>query len=447
MPMAGSSVGVVGGGVLGMTVALRLAQHGHEVTLLESAPAVGGLASPEATGGVTWDRFYHVMLLSDSHLVGLLDELGLAQRAHWRETRTGFYGDGRLHEMSSSLDFARFPLLSFAEKARLAATILHASRVRDPMPLEKEPVEQWLRRWSGDRVFERMWLPLLRSKLGENYRIASAAFLWAIIARLYAARRSGLKRELFGHVDGGYATVLRALARRLEEAGVKIRTGARVAEVRRSDGRSQVTLASADVLSFDNVVLTVPCPAVARICPDLHQDERGRLDAVVYQGIICGSFLLSRPLGGYYVTNIVDEGFPFTGVIEMTALVDPQTFGGRSLVYLPRYLPQNASAWEHDDQWHRAQFQAGLKRMYPDLRDEEVLASTISRARDVLAVTTLDYSTRCLPPLHTSQQGIYVVNSAQIAHGTLNVNETLALAERQSAALAAEWSGKALAAA
>lgn len=429
-----------------MTVALRLAQRGHDVTLLESAPATGGLASPESIGDVTWDRFYHVMLLSDSHLVGLLDELGLAHKAHWRETRTGFYGDGRLHEMSSSLDFARFPLLSFAEKARLAATILHASRVRDPMPLEKEPVEQWLRRWSGDRVFERMWLPLLRSKLGENYRIASAAFLWAIIARLYAARRSGLKRELFGHVEGGYGTILRALAARLEGAGVTVRTGARVREVRRVDGFTHVGLASGELLIFGNVVLTVPCSAVARICPGLGKDERDRLDAVVYQGIICGSFLLSRPLGGYYVTNIVDEGFPFTGVIEMTALVDPKTFGGRTLVYLPRYLPQNAAAWEHDDDWHRTQFLAGLKRMYPDLRDDEVVASNVSRARDVLAVTTLDYSSRCLPPLHTSQHGIYVVNSAQIAHGTLNVNETLALAERQAAALAAEWAKKALAA-
>ncbi len=447
MQMAATSVGVVGGGVLGMTVALRLAQRGHQVTLLESAPSTGGLASAEAIGDVTWDRFYHVMLLSDSHLVGLLDELGLGSKAHWRETRTGFYGDGRLHEMSSSLDFARFPLLTFAEKARLAATILHASRVRDPMPLEKQPVEHWLRRWSGDRVFERMWLPLLRSKLGENYRIASAAFLWAIIARLYAARRSGLKRELFGHVDGGYSTVLGALAGRLESAGVSVRTGARAEEVRRVDGRTRVRLGTGEALEFDNAVLTVPCPAVARLCPELTQEERDRLEAVVYQGIICGSFLLSRPLGGYYVTNIVDDGFPFTGVIEMTALVDPAALGGRTLVYLPRYLPQTAAAWNHDDEWHRSQFLDGLRRMYPDLRDEEVLASNVARSRDVLAVTTLDYSRRCLPPLHTSQPGVYVVNSAQIAHGTLNVNETLALAERQSAELAREWSGKARAAA
>ncbi|HEU4800691.1 MAG TPA: NAD(P)/FAD-dependent oxidoreductase [Gemmatimonadales bacterium] len=447
MRMAGSSVGVVGGGVLGMTVALRLAQQGHQVTLLESAPATGGLASPEAIGDATWDRFYHVMLLSDSHLVGLLDELGLQHRVHWRETRTGFYGDGRLHEMSSSLDFARFPLLTLAEKARLAATILHASRVRNPLPLEQEPVERWLRRWSGDRVFERMWLPLLRSKLGENYRIASAAFLWAIIARLYAARRSGLKRELFGHVDGGYATVLGALAGRLETVGVITRTSARVERVRRIGHRSALDLASGAALEFDHVVLTVPCPTVSRICPELSPAERERLSAVVYQGIICGSFLLSRPLGGYYVTNIVDEGFPFTGVIEMTTLVDPASFGGRTLVYLPRYLAQNASGWDQDDEWHRAQFLAGLQRMYPELREEHVLAARVSRARDVLAVTTLDYSRRCLPPLRTSLPGVYVVNSAQIAHGTLNVNETLALAERQAAALAAEWSGAALEAA
>ena len=447
MQTAGSSVGVVGGGVLGMTVALRLAQQGHQVTLLESAPATGGLASSEAIGDATWDRFYHVMLLSDRHLVGLLDELGLGQRAHWRETRTGFYGDGRLHEMSSSFDFARFPLLTLAEKARLAATILHASRVRNPLLLEQEPVEQWLRRWSGDRVFERMWLPLLRSKLGDNYRIASAAFLWAIIARLYAARRSGLKRELFGHVDGGYATILGALAGRLEATGVTTRTGARVERVRRQEHGTLLELAGGEALAFDRAVLTVPCPTVATICPELSPAERDRLAAVVYQGIICGSFLLSRPLGGYYVTNIVDEGFPFTGVIEMTALVDRARFGGRTLVYLPRYLAQNAPGWEQGDDWHRAQFFAGLRRMYPDLREEHVLASNVARSRDVLAVTTLDYSRRCLPPLRTSLPGVYVVNSAQIAHGTLNVNETLALAERQAEALAAEWAGEALAAA
>ena len=37
--------GVIGGGMLGLTLAHRLAQGGHEVTVLEGAPELGGLAS------------------------------------------------------------------------------------------------------------------------------------------------------------------------------------------------------------------------------------------------------------------------------------------------------------------------------------------------------------------------------------------------------------------
>ena len=79
--------------------------------------------------------------------------------------------------------------------------------------METLPVDQWLRRWSGRRTFERFWLPLLRAKLGDAYQQASAAFIWATIQRLYAARRTGLKKEMFGYVPGGYARIARPLRR------------------------------------------------------------------------------------------------------------------------------------------------------------------------------------------------------------------------------------------
>ena len=59
---------IVGGGMLGLTLARRLAQRGHQVTLFEAAPQLGGLASAWELGDVTWDRHYHVTLLSDAHL-------------------------------------------------------------------------------------------------------------------------------------------------------------------------------------------------------------------------------------------------------------------------------------------------------------------------------------------------------------------------------------------
>ena len=40
-----------------------------------------------------------------------------------------------------------------------------------------------------------------------------------------------------------------------------------------------------------------------------------------------------------------------------------------------------------------------------------------------------------MPPIATSVPGLYLLNSAHIVNGTLNVNETLALVDRGLAAL------------
>jgi protoporphyrinogen oxidase len=445
-------VGIVGGGMLGLGLALRLVDQGHRVTVFEAAPKLGGLTSADDIGGVTWDRFYHVTLLSDTYLRDLLQEIGLGDKLRWAVTRTGFFTDGRLVSMSTALDFLRFPPLGLLSKARLAWTILAASRVSDPAPLERVTAVEWLTRLSGRRTVERIWLPLLRSKLGQHCRDASAAFIWAIIARLYAARRSGLKREMFGYVEGGYATVLDHLRATAQARGVEIFCSQPASQVRGDSQGAEVHVGAAQpqrqtnggraeandgpVRRFDAVVLTVPCGHVAALCPQLTPVERARLEGVVYQGVVCPSLLLRRPLAGYYVTNITDAWVPFTGVIEMTALVDPATFGGHALVYLPRYLSQNDPTWQRSDASLVSESVEVLGRMYPGFRADDVVASRVARAREVQAISTLNYSRDLLPPLVTSAEHVYVINSAQIAYGTLNVNETLALAARQAVALA-----------
>ena len=426
-----------------MTLAKRLTAAGSRVTLIEAAPSTGGLATAARHGEYSWDRFYHVILLSDRHLHELLADLDLGDRLRWGTTRTGFYTDGRLYSLSSSLDFALFPPLSLIDKARLAGTILYASRVTDWRALEQMPASDWLERLSGKRVFQRMWLPLLRSKLGENYRLASASFIWAIIQRMYAARRSGLKQERFGYVDGGYALVLDRFQKHLDSLGVETLTSHPVSQVRQQDRGAEVHFTNGTSRSFDHVVLTVPCGRVAAMAPQLSAAEAERLQGVVYQGIACASLLLERPLADYYVTNITDDWVPFTGVIEMTTLVDRERFGGRSLVYLPRYLAQDDAFWTNTDAEIRELFVSALERMYPGFRREQVLAFQVSRVKEVLAVTTLRYTEERLPPLTTSLPDVSIVNSAQIANGTLNVNETIGLANTQAAILAARLRGTA----
>lgn len=424
---------VVGGGMLGMVLAWRLAQRGRTVTLREAAPHLGGLADSWRVGDVEWDRHYHVTLLSDLRLRSVLAELGLAERIRWVETKTGFFIDHRLHPFSTAVDFLRFPPLGLWNKLRFAWSIWHTSRIRDWQRLERMTVEAWLRSCAGNRTFERIWLPLLRAKLGDNYERASAAFIWATVSRLYAARRSGLAREMFGYVSGGYRTTVNALERALVAAGVTIQRNSPVREVastppgvaiRGSDG-SEV---------FDRVALTLPSPQLANLVPQWPEAERNRHATMPYQGICCASLVLKRSLSPYYVTNIADDRVPFTGVIEMTSLVDPRELGGRHLVYLPWYVPSDSAAFALDDDEIRRRFWAGLRVIHPTLAEEDLVAFQVSRARYVMPIPTIGFS-ETVPPRDTSIPGLHVVNSSQIVNGTLNVNEAVKLAEEA----AEEW--------
>ena len=430
--MSGRSWAVVGGGLLGATLALRLAEAGERATLYESTPELGGLASAWRLDDILWDRHYHVTLLSDGRTRNLLAELGVESDMRWVVTRTGCYADGKLYSVSNALEFLRFPPLRLVDRFRLGWTVLYASRVRDWERLEEIGVEDWLSRLSGHRAFDAFWRPLLRSKLGDNYRLASAAFIWAVIQRLYAARRSGMKREMFGYVPGGYARTLSGLAARLDEAGVEVHLGQRVEAVG-SQGRPFVRHAGGTE-HFDEVVVTVAAPVAARLVEGLPTGDLDALAGVRYQGIVCASLLLSRPLSPYYVTNITDEGFPFTGVIEMTALVDPAEFGGRHLVYLPCYVPSDDELLHASDEALRASLISGLRRMHPDFAEEQVLAFRVSRERYVLPIPTIGYSKR-LPAQDTGLPGVHIVNSAHIVNGTLNVNETIQLAESAASRL------------
>lgn len=421
--------GIVGGGFLGMTLASRLARAGRSVTLFEAQPALGGLAGAWQLGDVVWDRHYHVTSPADAYLLAMLRELDLERVMRWQTTRTGFYVDGRLLSLSNVVEFLRFPPLGIADKLRLGATIVHASRIKDWRHLEEISAVEWLTRWCGKRTVEKIWLPLLRAKLGDNADKASAAFIWAIVARMYAARRASGKREVFGFVPGGYAHVLERVGQRLADEGVRVELAQPVSRIAAGGYGIEVRLASGRSESFDNVVLTAAAPLCPRIVDGLTPFEIQRLASVEYQGIICASLLLRRPLAGYYVTNITDSWVPFTAVIEMSALVGTAAFGGRTLVYLPRYLPPDHADLALSDGEIKARFVEALARMYPHFRCDDVLAFRVSRVRHVFPISTLGYSTR-VPPLATSLPGLYLVNSSQIVNGTLNVNETLQLAHR-----------------
>jgi protoporphyrinogen oxidase len=420
---------IVGGGMMGMTLAWRMSRAGHRVTLIEAADQLGGLTSVWQLGNVCWEKHYHVILLSDTRLRKLLEEIGLADRLKWVETRTGFFTDGEMYSMSDTKEFLTFPPLGLIEKLRLGGTIFYASKIRNWKRLEKMLVTDWLKRWSGQGTFRKIWLPLLRAKLGDAYQETSAAFIWAAINRMYKARRTGLKKEMFGYVEGGYRTIIRQLQQVLQEQQVMLRTGHAIRRLYRNESDS-LTIEFADQpdMQFDRVIMTTPSSVIAKACPDLNADEQSRLRNTRYLGIVNASMLVDRQISPYYVTNITDPQIPLTAVIEMSNVVDRSETDGKSLVYLPKYVSADDPLFERKDEEIQEAFISAVERMHPHFSRRDISAFRIARARHVMALPTLGYSDR-LPAQQTSIPGLYIVNSAYITKGNLNVNETIQIAE------------------
>ena len=424
--------GIVGGGLLGMTLAWELVKAGNRVSLFEAAPEPGGLASAWRLGDIVWDRHYHVTLASDLALRALLAELDLEHEMHWCKTHTGFYWNGHLWPLSGALDFARLPLLNAIEKVRFGTAIYRAARHTLPLMIEQLTVEEWLTEISGRSVFNKLWQPLLRAKLGDDWRTTSAIFMWATIQRMFAARRSGLRAESFGYLPGGYARMLDRFVLALRRRGVCVYLNMPAREVAcASDGKPAVEFADAALERFDRVVVTVPAPLAARLCPGLSESELQLLRGVQYLGIVCLSLLLRGPLSPFYITNIADESIPLTGVIEMSNLVNSEYFGGRALVYLPRYVRPGDCAFQKSDAQIQTEWVSALRQMHPVLGDQDILAGRVSRVPYVFARPSPGSAGR-MPPIDTSLPGIHILNSAHIVAGTLNVNETVQLARCQA---------------
>jgi protoporphyrinogen oxidase len=242
---------------------------------------------------------------------------------------------------------------------------------------------------------------------------------------------------MFGYLPGGYGRFFEVFREHLVQEGVSIRTGIEVRQVRTGGGRTGIVeCADGTQTEFDRAVLTVATPVASRLCAGLTDDERARFEKVDYQGIVCASLILKKPLEGYYITNITDSWVPFTAVIEMSALVDRTTFDDHTLVYLPRYLESSDPGFLlSDDEW-RERFLPALFRMYPHLSEDDVLAFQVSREKFVYALPTIGYSQH-VPPRTTSIPGVHIVNSAQIVNGTLNINESLKLAAESLPEIAA----------
>ena len=432
---------IVGGGMLGLALARKLSGD-RDVVVLEAAPSAGGLASAWSLDDVPgepvrWDRFYHVVLSADHRVLDLYADLGLADRVHWSTVRSELLSTEGVAPMSTVLDLLNLPSLRLPDRLRVGFTVALGALLPIGRRADSITAAAWVRRWSGARATRDLWDPLLRAKLGNQALAASSVFLRATFRRLLLARLRGGVGDRFGWVEGGYGQVLELLGEQLDRDGVQVRTASPVQDISRAADGWTVTTPAGEIAA-DEVVVTTPGPIAADLLARAGAGVSPRISAARYVGCVCVSVVLRRAVTGGYLTYVTDNT-PYTAVVEMSNHVDPAQFGGRHLVYLPKYTAPDDPLMREDPDAVAERFVADLLTRYPDVTRDDVLGARTARARFVMPVPVPGWAGD-LPPFRTDRPGLWLASSVHVADGTLNVETTLDIAERAAAQILATTS-------
>jgi len=424
-------VGIVGGGVLGVTLALRLAEAGAEVTVLERGPSIGGLAGSFDFGGHEVDRFYHVITPADRRMIAMAEQLDLGDALRFSSVGAGFFVDGEMHDFNGVADLLRFAPLSPPARLRLGWFVAQCQLRGSHERLDRIPLERWLRRHCGREVVERIWKPLLASRFDGDPSGLPATYLWARTRRMSGARESkGSGGEAMGHIVGGHQRLIDAMVARARELGVETRVEAPVSGLALAgDGAVTGVELEGETLDFDLTIPTLQPPALRHLLPERH---RGLLAPYPQRwlGVVCLILKVPRSLLPYYAVNIV-EPTPVTSAVETTQVLGTERTDGLHLVYMPKYCAPDAPEQSEDDESVYHRFSAYLARLSPGFSREEVVDWTVQRARLVEPVHTLRAGGDgvSMAPLWPGVDGLALASNAQIYPYLLNGDSVMGFAE------------------
>jgi len=402
---------VIGGGPAGLKAAHTLRKGGLDVTLLESGPILGGLASSFDVQGVRIEKYYHFICRGDDDLVETLGELGLSHTLHWKSSRMAYFVDGKIYPFLTPLELMRFQPLTLAERVRAGIAVKLAQRMReeDLAPLKAIP---WLRRMFGDHAYHVIWEPLMRFKFAEHADEISAAWIWARMVRLSRSRVSAWREEL-GYIEGGSQTVLDALGRDLQARGARVVTNASVEQIVMQDGRATGVRVGGETLPADVVISTVTIPRFRALAASLPADYLDRLARIPTIGIFCLFLRLREPVTPFFWVNTHDPRVPFAGMIEYTNLNPVPELGGDRILYVPQYLSPDDPRYAQDDEDVFRAYTDALALLHPAFDRSWVKFHALFRDRFAQPICLTDY--RETTPRHaTPASNIFVTDSCQL---------------------------------
>ncbi|MBI5298030.1 MAG: NAD(P)/FAD-dependent oxidoreductase [Chloroflexi bacterium] len=401
-------IAIIGAGYGGMAAAYDLRKAGHDVTIFESADYVGGLASgfKEPHWASSVEKFYHHWFQSDSHMLGLIRELGLEDKVIFPRPLTVMYDRGKFYPFDSIIKALIFPGLGWGlDKIRFGFVGLFLRLTNNWRALEQVTADAWMLKWAGRNVYEKMWKPLLIGKFGPYYQDVNMSWMWARIK----ARTTRL-----GTFEGGFQKFADLFAEKLRGMGVEIRLGTQVKFIKRE--QDKLSIAAGTVESFDRVLVTTSPNLMAKLCPDLPENYlKGLLD-LKSMGAVVMVLSLKHQLSedGYYWFNLPKEaGFPMLALVEHTNYVSPEHFGGDRIVYAGDYLELGHAYFSLSDEQLLEIYIGAFQKINPKFTREWVNKVWVFKTNYAQPVPLLNHSAN-IPDVQTPIEGLYFASMSQV---------------------------------
>ncbi|MFN2144092.1 MAG: NAD(P)/FAD-dependent oxidoreductase [Anaerolineales bacterium] len=406
------NIAIIGAGYAGMSAAYDLVKAGHKVTIYEAAGHPGGLAAGFKEDHWDWsvEVFYHHWFQSDAHMLGLIDELGLRHKVLYPRPLTVMMHKGRWYPFDSIPNALLYPGLGWGiNKVRFGLVGLYLKLSNNWRQFEKVTVDEWMRKWAGDKVYREMWEPLVIGKFGEKYaKQVNMAWMWARIK----ARTSRL-----GTYQGGFQAFADDFAGILADLGVNIKYNAPVKEiVPTADQQLTLKTDGFDMVTYDKVLSTTSPKLLSMMAPSLPESYLQDLLSLKSMGAVVLTISMKHQLSkeGYYWFNMPkNEGFPFLALVEHTNYVSPQNFGGEHILYAGDYLEPGHEYFSLSKEELLARFLPAIQRINPEFNRDWVLNTWVYKAEYAQPVPLLNHSQH-IPEIETPLEGLYFASMSQV---------------------------------
>jgi squalene-associated FAD-dependent desaturase len=376
-------VTIIGGGFAGLSAAVRLAQRGARVEVLEARPTLGGRASAfrDPKSGEWVDNGQHLMLGCYRETFAFLDAIGARDRVRLQpRLRVPMVDrDARATTLTCPALPSPFHLLGGLVRWEALGWTDRLSSFRMALALARgarpgESVDQWLaRNGQSRRLRDMLWDPLAIAALNQEPAHAAAPYFARVVTEML---RSGAAGSCIATPAVALHEMYAEPARQwLEARGSKVTTGAR-AVVRLHEGVVAGISTPVGERTIGVVVVAVPWHAL----PTIFQGDTAPLDATL-------SAAAHTPASPIFTVNLWAKGEPLDeplvglpgGMVQW--VFDKRVIFGRHATHLSLVSSAAAPLEGLTNEAIADRAIAEVRRALPALRSSEILRANVVRER------------------------------------------------------------------